>query len=146
MQQQLEQLEQFAKKANDIAATEANTLRVQTKKLQPRITIPISDIPTPSNKEEFWVTAGTMVLRNSMPYSHSQQLVTNSYVISQTFELPLTEEWEPLLTELQLRSAELLFDFGFHMMSIATAKEVLKRHPENTRAGRVVKDVRSLSQ
>ena len=143
MQQQLEQL---ARKANEIAAQEACYLREQTQHLQPRITIPISDIPTPSDQTELWVTIGTMVLGNSMPYSPFHKWTTFSYVISHTFGLPLTEEWEPLLTELQLRSAELLFDFGCYMMSIATAKEVLKRHPDNTRALQVDKDVRALPQ
>jgi hypothetical protein len=137
---------QLQQKAQELAALEAARLREMTRNLRPTITIDTTNTHTPSNEEEFWETIGTMVLNESMPYSHLQKWTTISYVISHTFGLPLTEEWEPLLTELQLRSAELLFDFGCYMMSIATAKEVLKRHPDNTRAGRVVKDVRALSQ
>jgi hypothetical protein len=137
---------QLAQKAKEIAAQEACNLRVQTQNLQPKITIFISNTSAPSNQKDLWVTTGIMVLNNSMPYSPLQQLVTILHVLSCTSALELSDEWEPVLTELQLRSAELLFEFGFYMMSIATAKEVLKRHPKNTRALRVVKDVRALPQ
>lgn len=138
--------EQLQQKTQDLAASEAARLREMTRKLRPTIIIDTTNTPPPSNEEELWVKIGRGILTNSMPYSPEQQFTTISHVLSQTFHLKVSEKWDPVLTELQLRSAELLFDFGCNMMSIANAKEVLKRHPKNTRALQVVKDVRALPQ
>jgi len=137
--------DQLQQKAQELAALEAARLHDMTQKLEPRFRLNITNTP-PLNQEDLWSQIGTTALNDTVPYSFCQQYVNISYVISHTFELPLTKEWDPVLTELQLRSAELLFDFGLYLMSIANAQEVLKRHPDNTRAGRVVKDVRALSQ
>ena len=137
---------QLQQKAQKLAASEAARLREATRNLRPTIIIDTTNTPLPSNQTNLWITIGEGILTNSMPYSHMQKWVTISHVISYTFHLEVSAEWDPVLTELQLRSAELLFEFGCYMMSIANAKEVLKRHPENARALRVDKDVRALSQ
>jgi hypothetical protein len=142
-QEQLEQLEQLARQAQERSAWEAEKLHEKTRFLTAQVTINTSTIPPPSNAEEMWVGIGNIVLIIQPPFSHLQQLFTIFDVLEKTRKLPPSEKWEPVLTKLQLMSAELLFDFELPMMAIATSKEVLTRHPGNMRALRVVKDVRA---
>ncbi len=135
--------EQLARQAQERSAWEAKQLHKKTMLLTPRVSINISTTPPPSNEEEMWAGIGKSVLIIQTPLSHLHQLFTIIDVLSQTQKLPPSEKWDPVLTELQLMSAELLFDFELPMMAIPTSKEVLKRHPGNMRALLVVKDVRA---
>jgi hypothetical protein len=137
------QLEQLARQAQERSAWEADQLHKRTRSLIPRVTINTATTPLPSSKEKMWTCIGDSVLTHQTPFSPLQQLVNILHVLSQTHELVPSEKWDPVFTKLQLRSAELLFENGLFMMAIATSKEVLKRHPDNTRALRVVEDVRA---